>query len=66
MPADEKGRAPPSQAYKQFVQRCLSERGYEPVGWGENGKCSAGEFFVDRLNHLIEVKRLFKDAAGAE
>jgi uncharacterized protein YcfJ len=26
-------RSPPSQAYKQFVQRCLSERGYEPVGW---------------------------------
>jgi hypothetical protein len=26
-------RSPPSQAYKQFVQRCLNERGYEPVGW---------------------------------
>lgn len=26
-------RAPPSPAYKQFVQRCLKERGYEPVGW---------------------------------
>jgi Glycine-zipper domain len=26
-------RSPPSQAYKQFVQRCLTERGYDPVGW---------------------------------
>lgn len=26
-------RAPPSQAYTQFVQRCLKERGYDPVGW---------------------------------
>jgi uncharacterized protein YcfJ len=26
-------RSPPSQAYKQFVQRCLKERGYDPVGW---------------------------------
>ena len=26
-------RSPPSQAYKQFVQRCLNERGYDPVGW---------------------------------
>jgi hypothetical protein len=26
-------RSPPSQAYKQFVNRCLQERGYEPVGW---------------------------------
>jgi len=26
-------RAPPSNAYKQFVQRCLKERGYDPVGW---------------------------------
>ena len=26
-------RSAPSQAYKQFVQRCLTERGYEPVGW---------------------------------
>jgi hypothetical protein len=25
--------APPSTAYKQFVDRCLRERGYEPVGW---------------------------------
>ena len=24
---------PPSIAYKQFVQRCLKERGYDPVGW---------------------------------
>ncbi len=23
----------PSQAYKRFVDRCLTERGYEPVGW---------------------------------
>lgn len=23
----------PSQAFKQFVNRCLQERGYEPVGW---------------------------------
>jgi uncharacterized protein YcfJ len=26
-------RSPPSSAYKQFVQRCLKERGYDPVGW---------------------------------
>lgn len=26
-------RSPPSQAYKQFVQRCLNKRGYDPVGW---------------------------------
>ena len=26
-------RSPPSNAYKQFVQRCLTERGYDPVGW---------------------------------
>lgn len=26
-------KSPPSQAYKQFVNRCLRERGYEPVGW---------------------------------
>jgi len=26
-------RSPPSQTYKQFVQRCLNERGYDPVGW---------------------------------
>lgn len=26
-------RSPPSNAYKQFVQRCLQERGYDPVGW---------------------------------
>ena len=26
-------RSPPSTAYKQFVNRCLQERGYEPVGW---------------------------------
>lgn len=26
-------RSPPSTAYKQFVQRCLKERGYETVGW---------------------------------
>ncbi len=26
-------RSPPSNAYKQFVHRCLTERGYEPVGW---------------------------------
>ncbi len=26
-------RSPPSDAYKQFVNRCLRERGYEPVGW---------------------------------
>jgi hypothetical protein len=26
-------RWPPSQAYKEFVQRCLKERGYDPVGW---------------------------------
>ena len=26
-------RAPPSNVYKQFVQRCLKERGYDPVGW---------------------------------
>ena len=26
-------RSPPSQAFKQVVQRCLKERGYDPVGW---------------------------------
>jgi hypothetical protein len=26
-------KAPPSEAYKQFVNRCLKERGYDPVGW---------------------------------
>ena len=26
-------RSPPGNAYKQFVQRCLKERGYDPVGW---------------------------------
>ncbi|MEP6957341.1 MAG: glycine zipper family protein [Nitrospirota bacterium] len=26
-------RPPPSSAYKQVVQRCLKERGYDPVGW---------------------------------
>jgi uncharacterized protein YcfJ len=26
-------RSPPSEAYKQFVSRCLRERGYDPVGW---------------------------------
>jgi hypothetical protein len=27
-------RSPPSAAYKDFVTRCLRERGYDPVGWG--------------------------------
>ncbi len=27
-------KSSPSQAYKQFVSRCLKERGYDPVGWG--------------------------------
>jgi hypothetical protein len=26
-------RSPPSNAYKQFVQCGLKERGYDPVGW---------------------------------
>jgi uncharacterized protein YcfJ len=26
-------RSPPSNTYKQFVQRCLKERGYDPMGW---------------------------------
>ena len=26
-------KASPSEAYKQFVTRCLKERGYDPVGW---------------------------------
>ena len=26
-------RSPPSNACKQFVQYCLKERGYDPVGW---------------------------------
>ena len=26
-------RSPPSKTYKQFVNRCLKERGYDPVGW---------------------------------
>jgi hypothetical protein len=27
------GGGGPSQAYRNFVDRCLRERGYEPVGW---------------------------------
>ncbi|MFO0707739.1 MAG: glycine zipper family protein [Nitrospira sp.] len=26
-------KSQPSSAYKQFVNRCLQDRGYEPVGW---------------------------------
>jgi hypothetical protein len=26
-------RSPPSQTYVNYVNRCLKERGYEPVGW---------------------------------
>lgn len=26
-------RSPPSNTYKQFVNRCLKDRGYDPVGW---------------------------------
>ena len=26
-------KSTPSEAYKQFVNRCLRERGYDPVGW---------------------------------
>jgi hypothetical protein len=26
-------RPRPGQAYKNFVDRCLQDRGYEPVGW---------------------------------
>jgi uncharacterized protein YcfJ len=26
-------KSSPSGAYKQFVDRCLKERGYEPTGW---------------------------------
>lgn len=26
-------REQPSQAYRGFVDRCLADRGYEPVGW---------------------------------
>jgi Glycine-zipper domain len=26
-------KSPPSEAFKQFVNRCLNERGYESVGW---------------------------------
>jgi hypothetical protein len=26
-------RGQPSEAYRSFVDRCLRERGYEPVGW---------------------------------
>jgi uncharacterized protein YcfJ len=26
-------KTPPSETYKQFVNRCLKERGYDPVGW---------------------------------
>lgn len=26
-------RSAPNNAYKQFVQRCLQERGYDPMGW---------------------------------
>jgi hypothetical protein len=27
------GRSEPSTAYRGFVDRCLRERGYDPVGW---------------------------------
>jgi hypothetical protein len=27
------GRSQPSEAYRGFVNRCLQERGYDPVGW---------------------------------
>jgi hypothetical protein len=27
------GRGEPSQAYRGFVDRCLREQGYDPVGW---------------------------------
>jgi hypothetical protein len=27
------GRSEPSSAYRGFVDRCLRERGYDPVGW---------------------------------
>lgn len=27
------GRSEPSPAYRGFVDRCLQERGYDPVGW---------------------------------
>jgi hypothetical protein len=26
-------RSEPSAAYRGFVDRCLRERGYDPVGW---------------------------------
>lgn len=26
-------KSPPSQAFKQFVNRCLQDSGYEPIGW---------------------------------
>ncbi len=26
-------KAPPSGAYKQYVDRCLRDRGYDPTGW---------------------------------
>jgi hypothetical protein len=26
-------KSPPSASYQQFVNRCLRERGYDPVGW---------------------------------
>ncbi len=25
--------SPPNSAYRQFVERCLREKGYEPIGW---------------------------------
>jgi hypothetical protein len=27
------GSKPPDPSYRQFVDRCLREKGYEPVGW---------------------------------
>lgn len=26
-------KSPPGEAYRRFVNRCLKERGYDPVGW---------------------------------
>ena len=27
------GKSNPSPVYKRFVDRCLREKGYDPIGW---------------------------------
>jgi hypothetical protein len=33
MPSTFGGSGEPSQAYRDVVDRCLRERGYDPAGW---------------------------------